>query len=1091
MPPVASTSANNQLAQFFERATLQRGKAYYAQGKVLDYELGPHGITGSLAGSYEESYTTKVRASWAGDKLQSLDSTCSCPVGYLCKHGVALSLVMLAERSGQSSAKAGGNSVVKPSPALQRWLQKLEQKNQPANATESDKAVVYLLDIKTHNGEPGLSCLPYEVKRLKNGNWGKQLRQIRLQHGREAMLPSDFELAGLLRYAEDYGGHLRPERAAELMPPLLATGRCHWQTADSPPLELSAAANGKLAWRIIADGKMQLELTELADAVALPIDPPWYVRMVDEDQALCGPLQLNVEPRYAAALITAPPVAEHEAGEITRELLKITGGSVPTPLAVVAATGQTVASPKLLIAAGDDGTPTVELQFRYGEHTVPYRPNAAQLIIQQGDKWLSYQREVTTENNCAAELLAAGLSQRLVHRPQQFFLDSAEQWLEFSQAVLPSLRDAGWLVDYATGYQPLAVVEAAEWYAETDDGEIGWFSIALGIEVDGQRLNLLPLLVGWLRRLPKSVELNKLAEQVGEQAWLELNDGRWIKLPLSRLQPIFTTLLELYDDAPLTDDGELALPLVRASELLDLADDVPSLLWQNHGVLSEHAEKLKAFDGIASIAAPVGLEATLRPYQQEGFNWLNFLGEFGFSGILADDMGLGKTLQTLALLLHEKRGLEANSSSGATEHKPSLILAPTSLLSNWRNEARRFTPDITTVVLHGPNRKALFEQAATADVVITSYPLLMRDFEWHAEQSYYYAILDEAQAIKNPRSKITRQVRQLNSERRLCLTGTPVENHLDELWSLMHFLMPGLLGDHKSFQTRFRTPIEKNGDEGRRQALVRRVRPFMLRRTKQEVATDLPLKTEIIRSVPLAGKQLDLYETLRVALDQQLQSEIAKRGLGGSQIQVLDALLKLRQVCCDPRLVKVQAANKVKQSAKLELLMELLPELLEEGRSVLLFSQFTSMLELIELELVKRDIRYVKLTGSTRDRAAVIEAFQSGEVPLFLISLKAGGVGLNLTAADTVIHYDPWWNPAAENQATDRAHRIGQDKPVFVYKLLTENTIEDRIQALQHRKQALYDAVLSGGSAGQAKLTADDLSELFKPLDDVDREAAI
>ena len=358
----------------------------------------------------------------------------------------------------------------------------------------------------------------------------------------------------------------------------------------------------------------------------------------------------------------------------------------------------------------------------------------------------------------------------------------------------------------------------------------------------------------------------------------------------------------------------------------------------------------------------------------------------------------------------------------------------------------------------------------------------MRDAEPLSNHEYHVVVLDEAQAIKNPRARAGQVARTLRTRHRLCLTGTPIENHLGELWSLFHFLMPGFLWEQAAFRRLFRNPIEKGGDQSRQQWLARRVAPFLLRRTKAEVERELPPKTEIVRSIELEGAQRDLYETLRLAMHEKVRSEIARKGMERSHVIILDALLKLRQVCCDPRLVKLESARRVTQSAKLAMLMELLPEMLDEGRRVLLFSQFTSMLSLIEAELDSRSIDYVKLTGQTRDRSTRIDRFQSGAVPLFLISLKAGGTGLNLTAADTVIHYDPWWNPAVENQATDRAHRIGQDKPVFVYKLLTEGTVEQKIAALQERKKKLAEGVFVEGGKGAVKLNSKDLDFLFEPL---------
>jgi SNF2 family DNA or RNA helicase len=407
---------------------------------------------------------------------------------------------------------------------------------------------------------------------------------------------------------------------------------------------------------------------------------------------------------------------------------------------------------------------------------------------------------------------------------------------------------------------------------------------------------------------------------------------------------------------------------------------------------------------------------------------------------------------------------------------------PTSLVHNWCEEARRFAPGLRVLSLHGSQRKDRFDEIAEHDLVLTTYALLWRDHEALARHHYHLLILDEAQFVKNASTKSATAIRELQARHRLCLTGTPLENHLGELWSLFDFLLPGFLGTQKDFAKRWRTPIEKGGDTVRRDLLARRIRPFMLRRRKDEVAKELPAKTMIVRSVELDGAQRDLYETVRAAMQDKVREAISQQGLGRSHIVVLDALLKLRQVCCDPRLVKLAKASTIKGSAKLELLLSMLPDLIEEGRRVLLFSQFTGMLSLIAAAVEKAGIAYVTLTGDTTDRATPVRRFQAGEVPLFLISLKAGGVGLNLTAADTVIHYDPWWNPAAENQATDRAHRLGQDKPVFVYKLIVAGSIEEKIVLLQDKKAALADGILSEDATVAVKFSADDLDALFAPM---------
>jgi SNF2 family DNA or RNA helicase len=415
--------------------------------------------------------------------------------------------------------------------------------------------------------------------------------------------------------------------------------------------------------------------------------------------------------------------------------------------------------------------------------------------------------------------------------------------------------------------------------------------------------------------------------------------------------------------------------------------------------------------------------------------------------------------------------------------RPALVVATTSLIENWRREAARFTPGLSTLVVHGQRRGAVFEQIANHDLVLTTYALVPRDIEILARQPYHAIILDEAQVIKNPRSQAAQALQRLEARHRFALSGTPMENHLDELWSVYHFVLPGLLGDHKTFQTALRRPIEKGHSAPHREALVRRLRPFLLRRTKALVAPELPPKTEMIEPIALSEAERNLYETIRQMMDGKIRAEIERRGFGQSRIIILEALLKLRQVCCDARLLKVSEADLPGPSSKLARLLEMLPELIEEERKVIVFSQFTSMLTLIGEALTAAAVPWISLTGGTRDRPQVIDKFQSGAVPIFLVSLKAGGAGLNLTAADTVIHYDPWWNPAVEAQATARAHRIGQDKPVFVHKLVATGTVEEAMLELQKRKQALAEGVLDAGLESPEVLNLDDLDRLLAPIE--------
>ena len=452
-------------------------------------------------------------------------------------------------------------------------------------------------------------------------------------------------------------------------------------------------------------------------------------------------------------------------------------------------------------------------------------------------------------------------------------------------------------------------------------------------------------------------------------------------------------------------------------------------------------------------------------------NWLQHLRENDLGGLLADDMGLGKTAQTIAHIVIEE-------AAGRLD-RPALVVVPTSLVPNWTAELTRFAPGLRVVVLYGLDRHERRRDLTGVHVVITTYTVLTRDIEEMASLPWHLVVLDEAQAIKNATAKATHAVCRLDTRHRLCLSGTPIENHLGELWSQFAFLMPGLLGHRKAFGRRFRTPIEKDGDPVRRRQLSTRIRPFILRRTKSAVATELPPKHTILRRITLAPDQRELYETIRATMHARVTEGIAERGMARSHMLVLDALLKLRQVCCDPRLVKLASAKLTGTSSKLDDLMEMVGEMIAEGRRILLFSQFTSMLDLMKPSLEAAGIPFVELRGDTTDRAAPVRRFEAGEVPLFLISLKAGGRGLNLTSADTVIHYDPWWNPAVEDQASDRAHRIGQTKSVFVYKLIAADTVEERIVELQERKAALASIALSEDGMALPAMDTEDIDFLF------------
>ena len=466
------------------------------------------------------------------------------------------------------------------------------------------------------------------------------------------------------------------------------------------------------------------------------------------------------------------------------------------------------------------------------------------------------------------------------------------------------------------------------------------------------------------------------------------------------------------------------------------------------------------------------LESVLRPYQKQGVAWLQFLRENDFGGILADEMGLGKTLQTLAFLRHVVR-----QNAGGV---PWLIVCPTSLVFNWVAEARKFTPTLKVLALHGAERHTQFEQLAHSDLIVTSYALIRRDAERYRGLEFDTMVLDEAQHIKNRATQNAQAVKAVRAKHRLVLTGTPLENSVLDLWSIFDFLMPGYLGSAKDFRERYELPIIREKNVEAQQRLARRLRPFLLRRLKQEVAADLPAKLEQVAFCELTADQRDVYQQVIEASRKEVLAAVGAQGLAKSRMVVLTALLRLRQVCCDLRLLKLENVNPANASGKLDLFGELLEEVMDGGHRVLVFSQFTSMLALLQERLTDEGIEYCHLDGATTNRGAVVQRFQDNpSIPVFLISLKAGGVGLNLTGADTVIHFDPWWNPAVEDQATGRAHRIGQTKVVTSYKLITRDTVEEKILLLQNRKREIVEATLDGEAAFTESLNWEEIKELL------------
>jgi superfamily II DNA or RNA helicase len=965
--------------------------------------------------------------------------------------------------------------------------------------SEIPQRLLYIL----HLNEDRLSVETCVARRLPQGNH-EWISRFNPAQARGATPPRfldevDLRLLQLLdASALDPASQLPALEGAESAPlfgRLLATQRCYFESIEIPsPLRRGNPQNADFHWQADPFGRQRLVWrTTLPEALLLPLSSPWYL---DRETACCAPLSSDLPDALLWELLRLPPLApDHVEAWWASFQRRHPASTISAPQVYRQHTPPPVAPlPCLrLTGAGDansepsNGQHHACLTFDYAGFQLA--PTAPDTCLREG-RLSRIARDKTSEQRAIAQLIELGLEVRGADEiegsrfvPVPAFPQTIEQaWIDFQLHALPRLREQGWRIEIDNF--PHRLVESSPWSCRIDPLErTDWFALSLDVEVEGRRVELLPLLLELLESLPP--ERQEMERLIDRDLLLPLEDvdGNACLLRLSgeRAQQLLELLLEVCGGARPAANRPIEINRAQLARLAlldaDSAASQPLLHWSDEEG-RQLAERLRSLDRIPACAPPSSLQASLRPYQQEGLEWLQFLREFRLAGILADDMGLGKTLQTLAHLLLEK---EVGRSD-----RPSLVVVPTSLTFNWLHETRRFAPELKVLLLHGVQRKKRFRQLQNYDLIITTYPLLTRDWEVLAAQTYHLLILDEAQTIKNPKSQASRLIRGFKARHRLCLSGTPLENHLGELWSLFDFLMPGLLGDEKDFRRDFRTPIESRNDEAAAARLSRRLRPFLLRRTKQQVAKELPEKSEIVQSVVLEGAQRELYETVRLSLHRRVREEIERQGLARSKIVVLDALMKLRQVCCDPRLLKSRNMDPPPESAKLAHLLSLLEEMVEEGRRILLFSQFTTMLELIEAEVMQAGIDYLKLTGQTRDRERVVKRFQRGEVPLFLISLKAGGVGLNLTAADTVIHYDPWWNPAVERQATDRSHRIGQQQKVFVYKLICEGTLEEKILAMQQRKQRLADGLYQADGDQEPQWNEEDIETLFGPLQDED-----
>ncbi|AOA56920.1 DEAD/DEAH box helicase [Acinetobacter larvae] len=1113
----------NNFLSCFNKATIQRSASYVEQIDLSTLDIMTENDITFVYAQIEgtDYYDTTIFYHSVLDRL--VDTDCSCPVGIHCKHAAALARLFyeyyLNQKQSSSSLLSSPSHAEVDLQYMQAesWLNQFKYKIQDLVADNTqhnitDSKLIYIFNRKKHSTQIDVSL--QKVRRNKQGEIRETTRYDvyeNIINGRLKVSEAEKDLFLELyfynnlnsknRYFStelDISGILQPQ-----LQHFIQNAEAYWEKHQNPRLQWSDQAyHLEFSWHndIVANSeKLELYLIDQEQHRVLLKDCNHFHLIMSKPLCYLDSLQHRIgaiHSPYPTALIqqllNMPAIPLNLLGQFQDIISsQLQHSPLPEPKALQSLptiTGEAIPILRfggyrhLELKLAEYQIVFVEVEFEYPAGRIKANHAEESFISHQQQQPVRQQRDIKQEQHMIQQLQQS-IPTLVWTKDHPIFKKTQLDLAQFNNVLIGPHHDCldqlipvnhieqlGWKIEHsAQSALNLQAITNLEWSLQ-DSAQNDWFDIGVTIQdQQGQQHDLITLLAQLTKHYPQFLDSDYL-ETVDDSSIISIAiapDQPKLAITLQHIKPIFYYLKEI-----LQQPENRRVDRYDAYQLLDLNDHHLGMSWQSSERLQAFAKSLK--QGYQnSIATPQGFQAELRPYQQQGLAWLQFLRETAHGGILADDMGLGKTAQTLAHILLEHQ-------AGRLDGKPALIIAPTSLMQNWFKEAQKFTPELKVLILQGSQRHHLFTEIPAHHIVLSTYPLLSRDEEHLMQHQYHLLILDEAQNIKNPRAKAAQIARQLPAQHRLCLTGTPMENHLGELWSLFHFLMPGFLYSQEMFNKKFRHPIEKQADSKTKNLLVSRIKPFMLRRLKTDVATELPEKTTIEVDISMNTQQEKLYEAVRATMQKNIREIIAEKGFERSQIQILDALLKLRQVCCHPSLLKLDSLQTTTTaSAKLDQLLEMVTAMLEEGRRILIFSQFTSMLHIIEQALQAQNVPLVKLTGQTKKREQAIDAFQSGQVPVFLISLKAGGVGLNLTSADTVIHYDPWWNPAAEEQASDRAWRIGQDKPVFVYKLITSQSIEEKIIQMQKNKAQLTRSILSIDQQDDIKLSEDDIMQLF------------
>ncbi len=1059
----------NRLEYLFSSTIKGRGASYFRQGRVYLEKATDIEIEALVDGA--EQYMVKI-AQAKGNEDGVFRVLCECPYflrGFVCKHLWASILAADAALAKQNNEDKTSKAV-----AASSWRKLLF----PESSTLADGQSRW-------DGAPGQFLLRYELlvdnsvwlsaikhKVLKSGKLGKQAAPAQHKILQEEDLPaldrSILDSLYTLYFKEvssqyywshhDYARKFDQYRLdtptlQKVLPELAETGRCKVFRNDvltAEPLCIGDPFEASLEFTLDPESlrkhkkhlvytpqvRLGERLYPMQDIPAFFSTTPLYFIMDGALHQLPGPdMPWVVEMRRTKHKVSVP---KDEAKEL---FLAQEAAGAPAKLELPEEMGPKALAtaepaPSLEVALGEEGI-SARLWLDYdGFEIACDDPRPA---ILNTEDWTRLERNLPAERDLLKQLEELGVEPSAA----EFQLQQSTLW-DALDALAP-LAGKGWAL---RGRDKRRLIAGKANSLRVSSGQ-DWFDVEGGIEF-GDAIVPLPKAIRAFLRGEQAIELDGGGLGVLPQEWLEKH-ARGLSIGLA--------------DSGRGKDAKLRFHSAHAMLLDELLDSAETKALPKKFADLRH--RMRDFAGVTPPAPPQGLQGQLRPYQHEALGWLDFLAAFGFGGVLADDMGLGKTIQALSWL-----ALKKERSAGG----PTLVVAPTSLLFNWRDEAARFTPDLSVLTYAGLDRASLAEFFSEHDLVLTTYGLLRRDIEVLRLLRWSCLILDESQAIKNPDSQTAKAARILEADLRLCMTGTPLENRLDELWSQMHFLNPNMLGSRTGFDAKFGKPVAQ-GDEAARELLQRVIRPFVLRRTKEAVAKDLPEKQESLIRCDMSPGQAKVYARLRDHYRSEILAAVAAQGLNHSKIKVLEGLLRLRQAACHPELVGENAA-----SGKLDELVRTLHEVVDEGHKALVFSQFTKFLALIRKRLEAEGLPYEYLDGRTpaKTRAQRVAAFQepSGP-PVFCISLKAGGVGLNLTAADYVFIMDPWWNPAVEAQAVDRTHRIGQDKKVFAYRLISADSIDEKVVKLQQEKRDLAEVLAQGSTSSLATLTREDLEALF------------